>query len=255
MDIDSYLARIGLSERPPADLDGLRLLQRAHLATVPFENLDVGLDVPLTLESGALLDKIVHRRRGGICFELNGAFATLLTGLGFTAHLLQAVVHKPDGSTGYPFEHMTIEVDLDEPWLVDVGFGRFSRLPLRIGEPGPQLDDGGEFRITEDAAGDLTVHRDGTPVYRAERRPRTLNDFVPTGYWTVLSPDSHFTQNLTCSLWRDEERLTLSGDRLIRTTGDRREETTLGSDGEILDVYRDGFGIRLDRVPRLAVPA
>ena len=40
-DLDAYLARIALKERPLADAEGLATLQRAHRLAIPFENLDV----------------------------------------------------------------------------------------------------------------------------------------------------------------------------------------------------------------------
>ena len=78
-----YLDRIGLSEAPPVDVDGLEILQRAHLTEVPFENLDVHAGRGVGTGLGWSLPKIVDRRRGGWCFELNGAFSGLLRDLGF----------------------------------------------------------------------------------------------------------------------------------------------------------------------------
>lgn len=68
----AYLDRIGLSEEPVRDIAGIGMMQRAHLETVPFENLDIlAGKVPLDLSEAGLFDKIVRRRRGGICYELN----------------------------------------------------------------------------------------------------------------------------------------------------------------------------------------
>src|SRR3954466_16237554 len=82
--VASYLARIGLSVATPTPcLPTLRALRRAHLRAVPFENLDIHLGRPITLNPAAIVCKIVDDRRGGICYELNGAFAALLPALGF----------------------------------------------------------------------------------------------------------------------------------------------------------------------------
>ncbi|WP_410648240.1 arylamine N-acetyltransferase family protein [Amycolatopsis sp. cmx-4-54] len=249
MDVAAYLDRLGLDRPATADVAALRTLQDRHLAVVPFENLSMHLGEPIVLETEALSDKIVRRRRGGFCYELNGLFAALLRKLGFDAELRSAKVFRPDGTLGPPFDHVVVHVDLDEPWLADVGFGRFSRFPLRLSATEAQADPEGEFLFLDAPHGDIDVLRDGDPQYRIERRPRDLDEFVPTAFWQSTSPDSPFTRGPTCSLSTRHGRVTLAGDRLIVTTHGVREETTLSGDRELLDVYRKEFGIELDRTP------
>jgi len=254
-ELDAYLARIGAARPARADAAALRELQLRHLLAVPFENLSIHLGEPIVLEPAALLDKLVRRRRGGFCYELNGAFADLLSTLGFGVTLLAARVFG-EGGPGPPFDHLAlrVEVDGDGPWLADVGFGRHSSYPLRLDSREEQADPGGTFRIAETADGDLDVIRDGQPQYRLEPRPRSLADFEPTCWWQQTSPRSHFTRSLVCSLLTGDGRVTLSDRTLIRTAGDRREERTLTGDAEALDAYRTWFGIVLDRLPRSPTP-
>jgi N-hydroxyarylamine O-acetyltransferase len=255
--VDGYLARISASRPATADLQALRELQLEHLYAVPFENLSVHLGEPIVLDQDALTSKVAQRRRGGFCYELNGAFAALLTELGFRVSLLQARVFGTGDLPGPPFDHMTLRVDLAEPWLVDVGFGRFTEQPLYLNSRDDQSDPAGIFRIAESPTGhgDLDVFADGKPAYRVDPRPYALADFAPTCWYQQTSPASHFTQSLTCSIPTKSGRVTLSGDRLILTEGGTREERTLAGDAEILDAYRHYFGIDLDRVPRrLAQP-
>jgi N-hydroxyarylamine O-acetyltransferase len=254
-ELDAYLARIGAARPARADAAALRELQLRHLLAVPFENLSIHLGEPIVLEPAALLDKLVRRRRGGFCYELNGAFADLLSTLGFGVTLLAARVFGEDGP-GPPFDHLALRVDVggEEPWLADVGFGRHSSYPLRLDSRDEQADPGGSFRIAETADGDLDVGRDGQPQYRLEQRPRSLADFEPTCWWQQTSPGSHFTRSLVCSLLTDDGRVTLSDRTLIRTAGDRREERILSGDAEVLDAYRTCFGIVLDRLPRSPTP-
>src|SRR5271154_1096827 len=117
---DDYLARLGLKRPASADLEALRQLQRAHLLAVPFENLSIHLGEPIVLDQAALVAKVVQRRRGGFCYELNGAFAALLTALGYRVSMLSARVFGAGGLPSPPFDHLTLRVDLTEPWLVDV---------------------------------------------------------------------------------------------------------------------------------------
>jgi N-hydroxyarylamine O-acetyltransferase len=254
-EVDAYLARIGAARPGRADTAALRELQLRHLLAVPFENLSIHLGEPIVLEPGALRDKLLRRRRGGFCYELNGAFSELLAALGFQVTLLAARVFG-DGGLGPPFDHLALRVDVagDGPWLADVGFGRHSSYPLRIDTAAEQADPGGTFRVAGTADGDLDVIRDGQPQYRAEPRPRSLGDFGPTCWWQQTSPESHFTRSLVCSLLTERGRVTLSDRTLIHTTGDRREERTLAGDAEVLDAYRSLFGIVLDRLPTPPAP-
>ena len=254
-ELDAYLARIGAARPARVDATALRELQVRHLLAVPFENLSIHLGEPIVLEPGALWDKLLRRRRGGFCYELNGAFSELLSALGFEVTLLAARVFGDDG-LGPPFDHLALRVDAggDGPWLADVGFGRHSSYPLRLDTAAEQADPGGTFRVAETADGDLDVIRDGQPQYRVEPRPRSLGDFEPTCWWQQTSPKSHFTRSLVCSLLTEHGRITLSDRTLIRTTGEQRDERTLTGDAEVLDAYRSYFGIVLDRVPPSPTP-
>ncbi|WP_431682215.1 arylamine N-acetyltransferase family protein [Kitasatospora sp. KL5] len=247
--VAAYLDRIGARRPERADAAALRELQRAHLAAVPFENLSVVLGEPIVLEPDALWAKIVERRRGGFCYELNGAFAALLEALGFRVELLSARVFGKEGRVGPPFDHMALRVELDGPWLADVGFGRFSHNPLRLDRTGPQADPAGEFTLAGHGDGGLDVVMDGDPQYRLDLRPYALADFSPTCWWQATSPDSHFTRSTTCSRLAPEGRITLAGTRLIRTgpDGSRREEQL--SEAQALAAYREHFGIALEELP------
>jgi N-hydroxyarylamine O-acetyltransferase len=248
--VTAYLDRIGIAhpDRPDQpDADYLRRLHRQHLHTVPFENLSIHLGEDIPLETGALFDKIVTRRRGGYCYEVNGAFAMLLRSLGYRVSLLAARVHGPSGFG--PLSHLALRVDTDEPWLVDVGFGRNPELPLRLNDPGEQNDTHGVFRVQTTAEGDLDVYRDGIVLYRIEQRPRELDDFKPAHWYQRTWPGSHFTQSPFCTLFTDHGTITLAARRLITTNGTTRNEEEFETDEQVLAAYRKHFGLNLDRIP------
>ncbi len=94
--------------------------------------------------------------------------------------------------------------------------------------------------------------KDGQPQYRFELRERALDDFVPTCWWQQTSPRSHFTRSVICSRLTEDGRVSISGRKLIRTTGGQRTEQNLPDDQAVLAAYRDHFGIGLDRVPEAA---
>ncbi|MEU0893527.1 arylamine N-acetyltransferase family protein [Streptomyces massasporeus] len=271
--VDAYLRRLGAEHPAWPTVDALRELHLRHLRTVPFENLSIHLGEEIVLEEKRLLDKVVGARRGGFCYELNGSFGALLAALGYDVALLAARVYGDEGRLGIPYDHLALRVRTVDggDWLADVGFGAHSHLPLAFGDRGEQKDPGGTFRIVEagpDAAGvrgghgtveaaDLDVFRDGRAQYRLETRPRVLGDFVAGAWWHSTSSVSHFTRSLVCSRVTGEGgRITLSGRKLTVTAADgTREDRELEADEEILGVYRERFGIELDKVPTLRNPA
>ncbi|WP_328503177.1 arylamine N-acetyltransferase [Streptomyces sp. NBC_00457] len=266
-EVDAYLRRLG-AERPAwPTVDVLRELHLRHLQRVPFENLSIHLGEEIVLEEKRLLDKVVGARRGGFCYELNGMFGALLTALGYDVTLLAARVYGDEGRLGIPYDHLALKVRTVDggEWLADVGFGAHSHYPLAFEARAEQRDPGGVFRIVEagpDAAGvrgeaagapDLDVVRNGSPQYRLEMRPRVLGDFVAGAWWHSTSTASHFVRSLVCSrVTEDGGRVTLSGRALTVTAAaadGAREVRELGSDEEVLAVYRERFGIELAVVP------
>ncbi|MFE5815488.1 arylamine N-acetyltransferase [Streptomyces sp. NPDC056479] len=270
VEVDAYLRRLGVEHPAWPTVDVLRELQLRHLQTVPFENLSIHLGEEIVLEEKRLLDKVVGARRGGFCYELNGVFGALLGVLGFDVTRLAGRVYGKEERLGIPFDHMALKVGTVDggAWLADVGFGAHSHYPLAFEARGEQLDPAGVFRVVEagpDAAGvrgghdleeatDLDVVMDGRALYRLDRRPRALGDFVAGAWWHSTSPVSHFTQSLVCSRVTEEGgRITLSGRTFKATAADgTREERELGTDEEVLRVYRERFGIELDRVPTVS---
>src|SRR6266478_8207742 len=112
MDIRAYLQRLDYTGAIAPNAETLRLLQLAHLRAVPFENLSIHSREPIVLDDRALFEKIVSRRRGGFCYELNGLFAALLRALGFEVEMLSARVATAEESVGPDFDHMTLLVTL-----------------------------------------------------------------------------------------------------------------------------------------------
>ncbi|GIJ50874.1 N-hydroxyarylamine O-acetyltransferase [Virgisporangium aliadipatigenens] len=248
--VAAYLDRLGTPRPERLDTAALRALHRAHQERIPFENLSIHLGESISLDPDDLVDKIVHRRRGGFCYELNGLFAQLLRALGARVDLHGARVYGA-GTLSAPMAHLTLlvhTVEGGEPWVCDVGFGAHSTYPLRWAEPWVQEDPGGGFRLVN-AGDDVDVVKDGEPQYRIERRPLELADCVPTCWWTATSPESHFTQGVICSRLTADGRISISGDRLIRTVDGVKTEETLADDAALMAAYRDHFGLELPRVP------
>ena len=250
MNLDAYLQRLNYDGPRTRTIATLRALHQAHLLAVPFENLDIHLDRAIVLEEEALYDKIVRQRRGGFCYELNGLFAVLLRELAFEVNLLSGRVME-NGEFGPEFDHLTLLVQLDEDrWLADVGFGDSFREPLRLDEPGEQVQYGVAYRLRN--AGELwTLNRRfpdqaWEPQYRFTLQPYQLTDFGGMCRHHQTSSASHFTQKRICSRATPEGRMTLSDMRLIITTNGQRQETVLQDEEEYRHALQEHFGIELD---------
>lgn len=246
---NKYLERIGYRGPLEPTAETLRRLHLAHLVSVPFENLSIHRGEPIRLDDEALFEKIVTRRRGGFCYELNGLFAALLRALGFDVAMLSAGVGRAAGEFSPDYDHMALLVTLENRWLADVGFGDSFREPLRLDERGEQLEGDQAYRVEETGDGRLLLSRreEGgpwNPQYRFGLEPHIYADYADRCHFHQTSPDSHFTQNRICSLATPDGRVTLSGMKLITTRGGEKQEREL-DEREYAEALREVFGIVL----------
>jgi N-hydroxyarylamine O-acetyltransferase len=247
MDVQSYLERIDYHGSLEPTLDTLRGLHVAHLMSVPFENLSIKAGEPIVLEEAALFNKIVNQRRGGFCYELNGLFAWLLRELGYDVTMMSAGVANRDGVIGPDFDHMTLMVKLDSPWLADVGFGDCFREPILIDETQCPIPT---YRIIREGDHHFLQEKDDDGAWRVQYRftlqPRQLSDFLEMCYYQQTSPQSHFTQRRICTMATPKGRITLNDLKLVITENDQREERMLLDIETCCQVLRDEFGILLN---------
>ncbi|MEV0410432.1 arylamine N-acetyltransferase [Streptomyces sp. NPDC050448] len=245
--VDAYLERIGARRPEKADIHALRHLQERHVLSVPFENIDYHVEgAELSLEREFLHEKIVTRRRGGGCYELNPAFGHLLEALGFSVEILAGQVFL-GGEYGAPLCHLALRVHLeDRDWLIDVGFGKSSRFPLETGTAEVQKDPHGDFRVVREEEGFLQVHLNGDVQYRLDERPVRIEDFYPTLWWYRTAPDSVFLHNLICSIQNETGRVTVNGRELTRTDENGTVTVELADDAALRAAYEEDFGLVID---------
>lgn len=253
-DVSAYLARVAYDGPLEPTWPVLRALHLAHLRSVPFENLDIHLGRPLSLAEPDLFAKIVQRRRGGFCFELNGLFAALLRALGFDVTLLAAQFPLPGGRRPIEFDHLVLRVAAPamEPALADVAAGRrgfTAPLAITSGVVQAQPEAGASFRLLPEAeAVRLWRQEPGQgwePLYRFTWQPRDLADFAAGCQYHQTAPESAFTRQQLCTLMTDAGRITLAGNVLITTCHGVRQEETLPDDAAIQAALRDSFAIDL----------
>jgi N-hydroxyarylamine O-acetyltransferase len=275
--INQYLARIGIgsgngnpndiAQQAEPTLAFLAHLQMQHLLTVPFENFSVIQGEPIHLAAPALFDKIVRRGRGGFCYELNGLFAELLTALNFRITRVSAQVHQSaTGSYGPPFDHLALLVQLDELYLVDVGFGDSSRKPIRLpngkSSVSESLDTSGQYRLraaepAEKPANNLTNqeayilerHENAAwePQFIFSTTPYSLHDFAEMCHYHTHAKSSGFTRRLTCSRATPSGRFTLSNDQLIITRNEQKTRTTIVQTTQRDRILRAYFGVTMNK--------
>ena len=251
MDTTRYLQRLNYEGSTAPTAETLRQLHLAHLQNVPFENLSIHSNEPIVLEDQALFEKIVGRRRGGFCYELNGLFAGLLRALGFDVVMLSARVANANGEFGPDFDHMTLMVTApDAPqirWLADVGFGDCFNEPLLLDSRRAQQQGARAYRI--DAAEDhlVLMQREAEGEWKSQYRftlaAHEYPEYAAMCHYHQTSPQSHFTKARVCTRATPAGRITLSELRFITTVNGERQERSLDDESAFQSVLREQFGI------------
>jgi len=252
MNVESYLGRIGYCSQLRRTRQTLRGLHVAHMRTVPFENLDiVPLHRPIRLDEETLWNKIVERKRGGFCYELNGMFGWLLKQVGFDVTYLNARVFRQDGRLGIEFDHLSLLIALPGEaalWLADVGFGNSFIEPLLIQE-GEQDQGSRSYRLETTGNGYVTWQRDYEGnwrwLYFFDLTPRSFpSDYESACLYHQRSPESSFTEKPVISRATSYGRVSLEQSRLIVTHEGRRTEKPVGAE-QWSGLLNEHFGVVL----------
>ena len=253
MDTQAYLRRIRYAGPRETSREALFALQRAHLYAVPYENLDILAGKPLSLEEADLFDKIVTRRRGGYCFELNELFGRLLRALGYSVTDLFARFLK--GEEGIPMRRhhvllVTIPGKEDEGWVCDVGVGSGSPMEPVLLERGlVQEHDGEIYRFTTDPFLGWILeeqsHGAWRPVYSFTLEKQIPVDFAAASFFCEQSPQSIFNKEPMLSLRRPGGRVTLDGDVFRTFDGGQVLEERAADEAQKTAWIAERFGIIL----------
>ncbi|GAA3929591.1 arylamine N-acetyltransferase [Actinomadura viridis] len=260
LDLDAYLARIGYGGDRTPTLATLRELQRAHVTSIPFENLEIVLGRPVVLGVKALQDKMVHRRRGGYCFEHIELFAAALERLGFTFTALSARVSMGIEKL-LPATHALLRVEVEGgTWLCDVGFGAGPLEPLRFVDGAESAQGGWAFRLER-----IATSMSGLPVERWALHqhgpegwllrhsfalaPAYRIDYEVGSHFVSTHPRSPFTGRAYAQYLDAETKHELDDTRLKTVHADGRADPVRHRDlepGEVPDALAELFGIELD---------
>jgi N-hydroxyarylamine O-acetyltransferase len=252
IDLEAYFERIGYAGARTPTIETLRELHLRHSESIPFENLNPLLKRPVNLDAESLQRKLVHERRGGYCYELNGLFALALDALGFRLTRLGArVVYLGDVNSFPPRTHMLLRVDLgDESWIADVGFGGMVLTsPIRLSVDVQQETPHEPFRIVrwrDEYLMEGLVREAWVPLYRFTLQEQAASDYELGNWYVSTHPSSLFVNFLVASRPAPGLRYALRNNELaIHRLGRGSERRTLASGAELRAALADLIQMQL----------
>lgn len=253
MQLSHYLDRIGYREPARPDLATLKGVHKAHAESIPYENLDVQLGRPVTRSAADAFDKIVTRRRGGWCYEMNGLLGWALEEIGFkVTRLAGAVMREASGDEAIG-NHLVLLVDLDGPWIADAGFGDgliepipLAEGPFKVGPLACRLTaiEGGWTRYINDEKG-------GAPSF--DFHPGVSDETLLEARCSFLQTDpaSPFVQNAVVQRWRGGAHYSLRG-KVLKVIPHSGEETRLIETAEdYVETLKTVFDLDLPEAAKL----
>ena len=248
--LENIFGRLGLRYVPGASPDGAlaAAVQLSMVTHVPYENLDIIHGVPLSLDYGDLYDKIVTRRRGGYCFELNGFLGEALRSLGYRTTEYMARYLR--GETEIPVRrHRVIKaVGADGiAWICDAGIGQPAfRLPLVMEEGNISEQYGETYRVGKEPFFGWVIydlHNGEWRKFYSFTEEEQLNiDFIMPSYWCEHAPESPFTKAPILAIKTLTGRYTIDGNIFRIFDGDKVEEREISEDDKA-EIYRKYFGL------------
>ncbi len=246
LDLDAYLRRVGVDAPVAADGRTLVTLHRAHLAAIPFENLDVVLGRGVAVDPVHVEAKLDGRRRGGYCYEHAVLFGAVLERLGYRVDRLLARTGDPVDHPR-PRGHMVLLVAAgQERWLADVGFGSGLLAPLPLAETGPQRQGAWEYELVRGADQAWRLREfDGrarTTVLTFTEEPQYFVDIDAANHHSATHPRSPFVRRPIVVRKDDTSvRRLLGREHSLERPGHPVQERRL-TDHEFADVLHDVFG-------------
>lgn len=224
--------------------------------SIPFEAIDVQLGRRIDLNLEKIYNKVILRKRGGYCYELNLLFHTMLTKIGFENYLISARIIDNE-KCGPEFDHMAIIVKLDDLWLADVGFGDLFIEPILIKPEIIQEDKFKKYVIKELNPNEFMLYEslnkntEFRVIYRFKNKPRKTYQFDDQNNWKQSSKDSYFVKNRICTLPTEKGRITILNDTYkIRTNGDIKQ-LEIVDEALLKEILRKNFNIEIENNPNM----
>jgi arylamine N-acetyltransferase len=255
LDLNGYFDRIDYRGAAEPNLEVLRDLVTAHTRTIPFENLDPLMGVPVDdLSPEALTDKLVRRRRGGYCYEQNGLMGYALAEVGFRVRRLagRVIWTLPPGAPRPAQTHTALAVTFPGSYgsyLVDVGFGGQSPTsPIRIETGSIQRTTHEPYRLEDRRDGlvlQALIRGEWAPLYEFSTRTQPEIDRKVGSWFVSTHPSSHFVTGLMAARVTDDARVNLAGRNLTIHRAGVSEKIRLDDAAAVVDALGDRFGINV----------
>jgi arylamine N-acetyltransferase len=255
LDLNAYFDRINYRGAAEPNLDALQDLVTAHTRTIPFENLDPIMRVPVDdLSPEALTDKLVHRRRGGYCYEQNGLMGYALAEVGFRVRRLAGrVIWMVPPDAPVPAQtHTVLAVSFpgsQGSYLVDVGFGgQTPTSPIRIETGSVQQTALEPYRLEDRGDGlvlQALIRGEWVALYEFVTRTAPEIDLKVGSWFVSTHPSSHFVTGLMVARVIDDARVNLAGRELTVHRAGASEKIRLDDAAAVVDTLRDRFGINV----------
>lgn len=244
MRLADYLNRIQYSGPLDPTLDVLRAIHAAHLRAISYENLDIHLGAEVSLGLAQIVDKIVHRQRGGWCFEMNSLLARALTEIGYHVTKLGAAVGRQEGDDSTHLNHLILQVDFEKPYLVDVGFGNGFLYPIPLAE-GTYRQDFVQHDLC--IQNDYWCYRNITDGfgYDFTTQPRTIDEFADQCHHLQTSPESGFVKATVCQRFIDNRHIALRGLVLKEMSAKGTAKREIDTHAEYGKLLTDTFALDL----------
>lgn len=248
--LQTYLERIGVEGPVTVDRKGLTRLHRAHLLNVTWEAIDCFMGWPTSLDPAAAHAKIVHGGRGGWCFEMNGLFGAALQALGFKVMRLAGCVDLPKLGNAAIGNHLTLRVDLDRPFLAEVGVADalIDPVPMALGAFEQR---GFAFRIEPAESGWLRLQNHKLGVAETvDLKPDHCDEAAlqRSMEWLQRDAASPFRNALAVFRHVEDGYYSLQNDVLRRVRASGAEDSFVRDAEHLAEVFETVFALRVPQV-------
>ncbi|QBC42492.1 arylamine N-acetyltransferase family protein [Iodobacter fluviatilis] len=259
--LDHYLKRLSLTSWPTLDQAGLALLQRRHVESIAFGNVDILLGNIPKLNHDALVEKLLVQGRPGYCYEINTLFASLLNHLGLMAklHMARVLLNK-EPVHERPRSHLIITIEQEgQTWLLDAGFGGggiCEHIPLQAGVVFDQDIDRYRLLPEQTSSGwylQREINGEWNHLYWFDLSTAYLADCHVGNHYAATASESIFLRDLMVTRIDGLQRLVLHNKRFSirsKTESNLKIISTVDELHNILDHYF-GFAVQLEQAELL----
>ncbi|WP_071458692.1 arylamine N-acetyltransferase family protein [Bacillus massilinigeriensis] len=254
-----FRERIGFPQDVKVNFSTISELLECIAKTIPFENLCVIRGEVPAISEQSIIDKILVRQEGGLCYELNALLYMFLKENGLDAKLVGgAVYHKDDGQfspTGRT--HVAILLSWEkEHFLVDTGFGgNLPLVPVPLNGEVVQSRNG-RFRIIQEESkyGDycleikLNKGKEGWRkgyAFRCNKTNFTWEELREIQRVIIIHPESPFNKRPLLTKFTEKGNVVLTEDSFVEWNGEQVSRKQLSQE-EYRSLVKEYFNIVLE---------